>query len=237
MIQDNYNNNFGGKSQLSVNEIHLKKYSTHIVKLFEKYLDESHKVIDFGAGCGTLADLWTLRNKKKPICIEIDPALRKVILEKGYTCHAGLGDITGNIRAVYTSNVLEHIEQDSLAIKSIFDILEHHGKLAIYVPALMCLYSEHDKAVGHYRRYSKQELIRKVQAAGFSVLKCHYVDSIGFLAAYLTKHIGYQNKAGLGCSKSLKIYDKYFFPISRLLDLIGLRYFLGKNIFLYAKKP
>jgi predicted SAM-dependent methyltransferase len=58
---------------------------------------------------------------------------------------------------IYSSNVLEHIEDDSRALNEMFAKLQINGKLAIYVPAFMFLFSDLDIKAGHFRRYSKKE--------------------------------------------------------------------------------
>ena len=108
------------------------------------------------------------------------------------------------------------------------------GKLAIYVPALPFLYSGLDEKVGHYRRYTKKELIKKVSEAGFTVKDCYYNDSLGILATLTVKVLGYKNKVGLGSPKSIVLYDKVVYPISKILDRLIFRKVIGKNLFLFA---
>jgi SAM-dependent methyltransferase len=55
-------------------------------------------------------------------------------------------------------DVLEHIEQDHLAVKEIMRVLKRNGKFLISVPSDPSLWSAHDLSVGHFRRYSKQNL-------------------------------------------------------------------------------
>ena len=50
------------------------------------------------------------------------------------------------------------------------------------------------------------------------------------------KFLGYNPDDGIGSVESMKFYDKYLFPISKFLDRIGFKYFLGKNIVLVAEK-
>jgi predicted NodU family carbamoyl transferase len=75
----------------------------------------------------------------------------------------------------------------------------------------------------------------KLLASGYEVESIRYVDSLGVLAALLTKVIGYKNQAGLGSRKSLIIYDKAVFPISKILDQMLMKNVLGKNLFVRAR--
>ena len=64
---------------------------------------------------------------------------------------------------IYTSNVLEHIDDDLAALKQLRATLSPGGRIAIYVPAMQVLYSDMDRSLGHYRRYGRQELLAKLK--------------------------------------------------------------------------
>ena len=68
---------------------------------------------------------------------------------------------------IYTLNVLEHIEDDAAALRSLHAKLTDGGKLLIYVPAFPVLYTSMDAKVGHVRRYTRDTLMTRVTAAGF----------------------------------------------------------------------
>lgn len=63
----------------------------------------------------------------------------------------------------------EHIDADHLAASEAFRVLRPGGRLFLAVPSGMDLWSGHDVAVGHVRRYERAELIRLVEDAGFDV--------------------------------------------------------------------
>jgi hypothetical protein len=94
-----------------------------------------------------------------------------------------------------------------------------------------------DKEIGHVRRYTRAELKSKALSAGFRIESITYDDFIGFFASTLVKIIGYKNGASLGSKNSLIFYDRVIYPMSRVLDLVGFRYMLGKNLILIATKP
>lgn len=67
---------------------------------------------------------------------------------------------------VVCMDVIEHIEDDISVLNEIRRVLKRNGKAIISVPEDMKLWSNHDLAVGHFRRYSKKELESKVISCG-----------------------------------------------------------------------
>lgn len=78
---------------------------------------------------------------------------------------------------IVATDVIEHIENDNEACKKINSLLKTDGQLIITVPALQYLFGYHDEILGHYRRYSKRQLLQLVKKY-FSVKNCRYY---GFL--------------------------------------------------------
>lgn len=64
-------------------------------------------------------------------------------------------------------DVLEHISDDTEALKNWFAVLKPNGYVFITVPAYQWLFSAHDKALHHHRRYSSQGVKQKFEQAGF----------------------------------------------------------------------
>lgn len=67
-------------------------------------------------------------------------------------------------------DVLEHLDNDQLALKEMYRATAPGGGILLTVPQHRRLWSALDSAAGHKRRYSRRDLKTKVQAAGFNVL-------------------------------------------------------------------
>jgi SAM-dependent methyltransferase len=233
---------YSGHEELYATEVGLQSYSKHIVNEFSKRLqapngdDSPWKLLEFGAGTGFLAELWKSNFQIIPDCIEIDPILVSIITERNFNCFSNISDLKSKYDAVYSSNVLEHIEDDERILHELRDILIDNGKIGVYVPALPILFSEMDRRVGHFRRYTKKELVHKVESAGFEILSVSYVDSVGVLASLLIKVFGFKGKSPIGSVASLKVYDRFVFPVSRFFDRLGFQHLVGKNLLVVAKK-
>jgi len=87
--------------------------------------------------------------------------------------------------------------------------------------------------VGHYRRYSMQDLASKVTGVGFTINQLRYVDSLGFFGSLVYKYTG--SKGGDINPTMVRVYDRFIFPLSRLCDLF-LNAFIGKNLLVVAFK-
>lgn len=227
---------YGGTRELFAVERGLPRYTADIVGKMVSRLGPANRVLEFGAGIGTLAMEWKRQTGATPECIERDPDQRQLIEKRGLVCYRSIGELATTYDGIYASNVLEHVMDDVGALKELRCALRQDGVIVLFVPAFMCLYSDADRAVGHYRRYRRKELKNKLEAAGFSTTDCCYVDSLGFFAWLGTRIFGYRTRTGLGSDRSLILYDRWIYPLSRLLDRLGLRHFFGKNLLLVARK-
>jgi SAM-dependent methyltransferase len=70
---------------------------------------------------------------------------------------------------VVAFDVLEHLEDDVSAAKGVFNALRPGGVFAVAVPADPKLWSAHDVAVGHVRRYTRETLTALLLGAGFEL--------------------------------------------------------------------
>ena len=113
-------------------------------------------------------------------------------------------------------NVLEHIEDDRAVLKSLFETVPTGCRIVILVPYGMKLYSEFDKALGHFRRYSQGELETKMTEAGFTVERQFYFNKFGALAWLVCNTFGKQ--------KALKPWQLRMYntltPLFQILDKV-----------------
>ena len=181
---------YTGIKELEANELFLKNYNNDIVKKISSAKRGSNiqKILEFGAGLGTLASIYYSIYGIKPICIEIDPTLKRKLEDRGFTVFTDINEVNHKFDLIYTSNVLEHIEEDQLILNNLYEKLENGGVLSIYVPAFKFLYSHMDKKVGHVRRYTKKDLFAKLNLSGYKVIKFNYCDTLGFFAWIYEKY-------------------------------------------------
>ncbi len=210
-------------------------YNRHLRDLVRRYSFGAHSVVDFGAGIGTFSTCLELPPENIH-CVETEPLSRHEILNKGFNVYADVTELpAGSMPYIFSLNVLEHIENDAAALQDLHRTLEPGGCLFIYVPAFQILYTSMDAHVGHYRRYRITSLVDCVTQAGFVVEESAYTDALGFFATLVFKFFDKPEPAPLN-PRLVEIYDRFVFPISRLLS-IPLAKILGKNVFVVARKP
>ena len=190
-------------------------------------------MVDFGAGVGTFSKLLRKRGANV-ICVEPDPYLAEGLARDGFDTLQGLEAIGDNsLDFIFSLNVLEHIENDEAILTTLSRKLKAGGRLFVYVPAFPCLWTSLDTKLKHCRRYRRRSLQKLAVLARLTVHESRYVDTLGFLAVLLFKVIG--NKTGDLTPQSIKFYDRYVIPSSKLLDHLFHRFF-GKNVYLLCEK-
>lgn len=209
-------------------------YNRYLLDTVRKYAPARARVLDFGAGGGQFAAPLAAQGLNIT-ALEPDQLLQQRLRSKGLAIVGSMQELPdASFEYIYTLNVLEHIDDDAGALRSLHSKLTTGGKLLIYVPAFPVLYTSMDAKVGHVRRYTRGSLLSRVTAAGLRIERVAYADSIGFFATLLFKFLG--NKSGDVSLGALKAYDRAVFPLSRTLDILAQRW-LGKNLLLLASKP
>ncbi|MFO0704785.1 MAG: class I SAM-dependent methyltransferase [Candidatus Andersenbacteria bacterium] len=222
---------YTGRSNLEAMAL-ARRYNGFLLSLVTRYCPaEVRGVVDFGAGTGTFAKAMRAQHYSV-VPVEMDPSLQATLKADGFASVASLTQLPAQAEYIYSLNVLEHIKEDKQVLRQLAAALKPGGKLMLYVPAFPVLYSKMDQEVGHHRRYTRADLHKKLQAAGFSVDTIRYVDSLGFLAALTYKTL---RRSGTLQPGQVKTYDTYVFPVSLGLDRLT-QYWFGKNILAVATK-
>jgi SAM-dependent methyltransferase len=210
-----------------------RNYNAFLVDLVLAHRQGAASAVDFGAGIGTFAALVRDRGLDV-VCVEPDPRQCAAIVNRGMTAVTDLDAVPdGSVDYVYSLNVLEHIADDAAALRLLARKLAPGGRLLLYVPAFQLLYSAMDRKVGHHRRYRRAPLVAAIERAGLRVSQSRYADSLGFLATIAYKAVG--SRSGDLDRRSIAAFDRFVFPVSRLVD-VALDRVLGKNLYVVATK-
>jgi len=90
---------------------------------------------------------------------------------------------------IVASDCLEHLRDDTQAIKNWYELLKTGGMMYVFVPAFHSLWSSHDEVNMHFRRYTNKELKGKLTTERLTVLKSSYWNFFLFLPLYLFRKI------------------------------------------------
>ncbi len=144
-------------------------------------------------GCGTGHNLAMLGSFGTIDAVELDPAAREVASQRlgKSVLDARLPQLEGVDRACYqivaALDVIEHVEDDVAALKALASCLEPGGRMLITVPAFPWMWSGHDVANHHFRRYTKATLRNAAEQAGLTVEFMGWFNSILFPFAALNR--------------------------------------------------
>ncbi len=212
-------------------------YHRWIIAEFLPYIKGS--VAEVGAGAGDVSRLILEANIKSLTAFEpsenmyplLKASLRRDKRAKTINGTLDKEKFSEYFDSVVYINVLEHIENDASEVAKVQAALVQNGHLMVFVPALPCLYSELDRQIGHFRRYTKRSLVKIVQRASFSIVKARYFDMAGLIPWYIN-FILLKNTISGG---SVSLYDRLVVPVMRVIEgLVAPP--MGKNVLLVARR-
>ncbi len=168
-----------------------------ILNLFKKYnIDKNAKILDIGCSGGAL--LKDLRQEGFSEFYGADISAEAVALAKSRGVNnvfqADAIKIPGENETydvLVASDVIEHIADDNAALQEWKRLLKKGGKLFIFAPAFKFLWSGHDEANHHFRRYTKKEFVQLLEKSGLTVQKISYWNFILFFPIALIRLAGH----------------------------------------------
>ena len=84
-------------------------------------------------------------------------------------------------------DVLEHVEDDTKAMKEFARVLKTDGILIITVPALPALWSDWDVSLHHFRRYGRDTWLNLIEDPHFKVEHWNFVNVLALPLIYLSR--------------------------------------------------
>ncbi|ACY99765.1 MULTISPECIES: class I SAM-dependent methyltransferase [Thermomonospora] len=107
------------------------------------------------------------------IAIDASPEAVELAKRRGIDAYHGdacyLPLSTGDFDFVMALDVLQHIPDDQTAAGELARVLRPGGVALISVPCDLSLWSAHDVALGHVRRYSRESLAALIEGAGLQL--------------------------------------------------------------------
>lgn len=220
------------------------RYHRWLLDEFRPYLGKH--VVEVGAGTGSFSEMLLACGPSSLSLIEpsemFDELTRNISADTSATSvrffNSKFESIASELSktqrpdTVIYVNVLEHIEDDDRELTLIHESLCENGRCLIFVPALPSLFSSFDLDIGHFRRYRKLDLEKKIDNAGFKLLKSRYFDIAGIAPWYLKYRLLNSRSMEPG---AVNLYDRLCVPVMRRVESI-VKPPIGKNILLAAEK-
>lgn len=192
-----------------------KNYRAALIQEFSPVL--AGNVLEVGAGIGQITEVVRRQpGVQKVMGVEPDgqflggfqQRLPDVALIQG-TADAIHPESRWN--AIICVNVLEHIEADERELANYGKLLaQARGHLCLFVPARPEIYAPIDKDFGHFRRYTRPELERKLRAAGFQIVRLNYFNAVGYFAWWLNFCVLKKRVFDVG---AVRFFDRVIFPL------------------------
>ncbi len=196
-------------------------YRAYQYELISQHCGRS--VLEVGAGLGEFASQFS--GLSRHVVTDVDPEAVQLMAERfadrpevearQLDLAHGPYDVQPRVSTVVAINVLEHIEADSDALRSLAAIVEPGGSIVLWVPAYQQLYGDFDRRVGHVRRYTPATLRSAIVGAGLTPGEVKPVNLLGGVAWWLAVKRG-----GVGSPKPglLRVYDKIVVPTTRFME-------------------
>lgn len=199
------------------------------------------KILEIGSGIGNISEffikdnaeihlsdlredyfsLLQTRYENTPIhCIDI----ADVNFDQHYS------HLIGKFDSVFCLNVIEHIEDDRLAVDNLNQLLKPGGSLIVLVPAFALLYNGLDKSLGHYKRYHSRD-IRKLLPNKTRISRLFYFNVMGIVAWILGGAI-FNHK--VVPEEDMTLYNR-FVPLWKIIDKIFGRW-LGLSLIVIGER-
>jgi SAM-dependent methyltransferase len=198
-----------------------RRYRAFQLSLIEPHCGPS--VLEVGAGLGEFAAQFD--GLERHVVTDVDPgavasmatrfADRPEVEARVLDLADGAIELGTRVSSVVAINVLEHIDDDTGALRSLASMTEPGGCLVLWVPAYMQLYGDFDRAVGHVRRYTPRTMTFAIRNAGLVPELVKPVNFLGGLAWWVTVRRG-----GVGAPnpRLVRAYDRFVVPVTRVVE-------------------
>ena len=200
-------------------------------------------VVEVGAGIGTFSERLLADGAQRLILVEPEPSSadrlerlfsedpRVTLLREELPDARGLGPEAGRHDLVLCQNVLEHIEDEALAVRAMARTLKPGGRLTLLVPAHPWLFGSLDRAYGHHRRYTPEHLRGVLAGAGLEVEDVYSFNLLGVPGWWVSSLRGARS-IGAG---SLAAYDRLLAAWRPLERALGPK--VGLSLVAHARRP
>lgn len=195
-------------------------------------------------GCGTGANLEMLRDFGSATGVDVSEEAIQYCRDKGLNVKKGSAEKLpfedASFDLVTALDVIEHLDDDVGGLKEMFRVTKPGGAALIFVPAFMWLWGVQDDISEHKIRYTKSQIVERVEAAGYCVERATYANFTFFapiLAGRLFMKISGikpESENNINVSALNGVFGSVFGSERLLLNRIGFPF--GVSLIVVARK-
>jgi SAM-dependent methyltransferase len=173
---------FAGRRQLFANEI--TRANIH----------QNSSVLDVGVGSGSNLRMLAEMEFPNVIGLDANPDAVQICRDKGFAsvqqgsiCNLPFSSESFDL--VLATDVIEHVQDDVVALREIYRVLRPGGYVLITVPAFQSLWGLQDEVARHFRRYRLGTLVKRVIDAKLMIVRSYYFNYLLFAPIWSARQI------------------------------------------------
>jgi SAM-dependent methyltransferase len=157
-------------------------------------LSKDAPVLDVGTSTGTNLRMLAELGYRRVVGLDLSDEAIRFCAEKGLGVvhHGDVCDLPfedASLDLVLATDIIEHVEDDKLALSEIARVRVPGGSAVITVPAFQSLWGLQDEVSHHLRRYRLPVLRNAVEAAGLRPVRCFHFNYLLFVPIWLARQI------------------------------------------------
>jgi glycosyltransferase involved in cell wall biosynthesis len=187
------------------------------------------RVLEAGSGIGNLTEFFL--DRERLACVDVDPFYVERLNQRyGHLSNLSFHEVdlsqlencsdlrSARLDTIICINVLEHISDDAKVLRNFYQLLRPGGHMLLLVPSDPRLYTAMDKTLGHFRRYTHDEVAQKLEAAGFEVVANRGFNRLGTLGWFVSGKLLGRTTLSAG---QMKLYERLL-PLAKLIERVGI---------------
>jgi len=235
-------------AEVEPNSFWFRSRNKLIVEFIRKYFARAESFLEVGCGTGfVLSEVARNVNTLSIYGSELSPeglafAARRAPGAQLFQMDALKMPFEAEFDLIGMFDVLEHIESDNVVLQQTYKSLKPGGGVIVTVPQHMFLWSYRDEMAGHFRRYSKGELLGKMENVGFKFVAATSFVSFLLPAVFASRFMvkarsNEQAAKELTAPAPVSLALDAVLGLERALIRLGFTFPMGGSLLMVGQKP
>lgn len=149
-------------------------------QIVSKTKDQSSKIKILDVGCGTGANIEMLSQYGDAEGVDVSDDALEFCRQKGLKVQKGLAETLPYADETFdlttALDVIEHLDDDVAGLKEMYRVTKNGGHSLFFVPAFMWLWGVQDDISHHRIRYTRKQIVERIEQAGYKVERATYAN-------------------------------------------------------------